>query len=132
MFTYLHSATIAIISTQAYLYSTLWVMYARRLHRISPPARQGHYDFETALHCQLTLHEYLTPFLTFLALTAWVFHDLYAAVIGLLYLMGNIFFIAGCFFHRQLVRQSGLILMLFAIVVLMLSCTRILLQQAHL
>jgi glutathione S-transferase len=92
---YNYTALVTLLSLMFYFYTTTRVSKARAAFGVKVPAISGHPDFERVFRVQMNTLEWLPIFLPSLWLFAIYISDGIAAAIGLVWIIGRIFYLIG-------------------------------------
>jgi glutathione S-transferase len=92
---YHFTALITCLAVALYFYTSVLVARARAAHGIKAPAITGNPDFERVFRVQMNTLEWMPIFLPALWLFAIYISDPIAAVIGLVWIVGRIFYMTG-------------------------------------
>jgi len=79
----------------AYFYMSLNVGHARSKYDVEAPAISGHPDFERAFRVQANTLEWLPLFLVSLWLFSFYISDMWAAAVGVVWIVGRILYLTG-------------------------------------
>jgi len=85
-------AAVTLAALLCYIWMTLRVGGARRRTKIDAPAMTGHPDLERAVRVQANTLEWLVVFLPSLWLFAIYWNDLFAAAVGVVWIIGRILY----------------------------------------
>ena len=91
----LYTAIVSLAAIALYFGFALRVANARRRYGVQLPATTGHRDFERVFRVQMNTLEWMPIFLVPLWITATYLSDLAAAVIGVIWIVGRIWYCAG-------------------------------------
>ena len=92
---YHFTAFVTCLAILFYFFTSVRVARARAAHKIKPPAISGNLDFERVFRVQMNTLEWLPIFLPSLWLFAVYVSDLYAALLGLVWIAGRILYMTG-------------------------------------
>ena len=98
------TALITLLAVALYFYTGIRVAQARRATGIQAPAMTGNPDFERAVRVQANMLEWMPMFLPALWLFAFYVSDRWAAVIGLVWIIGRALYIQG---YAQAANKRG-------------------------
>ena len=101
---YHFTALVTLLAILVYFYSSILVSRARGKFGVKLPAISGNPDFERVFRAQMNTLEWLPIFLPSLWLFAIYISDPFAAVLGLVWVMGRILYILG---YVQAVAKRG-------------------------
>ena len=101
---YHFTALVTLLAIMLYFYSSILVSRARKKFGVKHPAISGNLDFERVFRAQMNTLEWLPIFLPSLWLFAVYIGDIYAAGIGLVWVVGRILYILG---YAQAVEKRG-------------------------
>jgi glutathione S-transferase len=101
---YHFTALVTLLAILVYFYSSILVSRARQKFGVKHPAISGNLDFERVFRAQMNTLEWLPIFLPSLWLFAVYIGDIYAAGIGLVWVVGRILYILG---YAQAVAKRG-------------------------
>jgi len=101
---YHFTALVTLLAIMVYFYSSILVSRARKKFGVKLPAISGNPDFERVFRAQMNTLEWLPIFLPSLWLFAIYISDIYAAGIGLVWVIGRILYILG---YAQAVAKRG-------------------------
>jgi glutathione S-transferase len=90
-----YTALVTVLAVLVYFSSGVLVARARGKFGVSLPATTGHADFERVFRAQMNTLESMPIFLPLLWLSAVYVSDLYAAMVGLIWVAGRILYIWG-------------------------------------
>ncbi|MFC0240900.1 MAPEG family protein [Rhodopseudomonas telluris] len=93
MFYYTTIATL--LAVMFYFYTTLQVARARGVYGVKAPATTGNPDFERVFRVQANTLEWMPIFLPSLWLFAYYLSDLFAALLGGVWIIGRIMYLIG-------------------------------------
>lgn len=91
---YHFTALATLLAVLVYFYSSILVSRARARFGVKPPAISGNADFERVFRAQMNTLEYLPIFLPSLWLFAFYVGDKWAALVGLVWVVGRIMYVA--------------------------------------
>jgi glutathione S-transferase len=89
------TAIVTCLAIAFYFFTTILVAKARVKFGIKAPATTGHPDFERVFRVQMNTLEWLPIFLPSLWLFAIYISDQWAAVLGLIWILGRILYTTG-------------------------------------
>src|ERR1700741_4941682 len=92
---YHFTAFVTCLAILFYFFTSVRVPRARAAHKIKPPAISGNLDFERVFRVQMNTLEWLPIFLPSLWLFAVYVTDLYAALLGLVWIVGRALYMTG-------------------------------------
>ena len=92
---YHYTALVTCLALLFYFYTSMRVAKARATYKIKAPAISGNPDFERVFRVQMNTLEWLPIFLPALWLFAIYVSDLYAALAGLVWIVGRVFYMTG-------------------------------------
>ena len=92
---YLWTSLVTILAVCVYAWSGARVAQARRLHHVKAPATTGDPAFERAFRAQQNTLEWMPIFLPLLWLFAFHVGDVWAALIGLVWVGGRVVYVQG-------------------------------------
>jgi glutathione S-transferase len=92
---FLFVALVSLAALVLYLVLTLRAARTRGRHRLSPPAMTGAPEFERASRIQMNTLEQLVPFIVALWLCALYLQPLFAALVGVAWLVGRALYAIG-------------------------------------
>jgi glutathione S-transferase len=101
---YHYTALVTCLAILVYAYASILVSQARRKFGVRLPAISGNPDFERVFRAHMNTLEWLPMFLPSLWLFAIYIGDIYAAVLGLIWVIGRILYIQG---YAQAVAKRG-------------------------
>jgi glutathione S-transferase len=101
---YHFTALVTLLAIMVYFYSSILVSRARQKFGIKHPAISGNLDFERVFRAQMNTLEWLPIFLPSLWLFAVYIGDIYAAGIGMVWVIGRVLYILG---YAQAVEKRG-------------------------
>jgi len=84
-----------LLALLVYVWATFKVGKARAKFGVAAPAVHGNEDFERVFRGQQNTVEQLLLFLPLLAVAAWLWGDLYAAIYGLVWSVGRLLYVEG-------------------------------------
>src|SRR5476651_1758282 len=90
-----YTALVTLAAVALYFYTGLAVAQARVKFGVMVPQTSGHADFERVFRVQQNTLEWMPIFLPLLWLFAFYVGDIYAAALGLVWIVGRIVFIRG-------------------------------------
>jgi glutathione S-transferase len=115
-----YTALVTVLAALVYMTTSVLVARARKEFGVPLPAITGHTDFERVYRTQMNTLEAMPVFLPMLWLTAFYVGDLYAAAVGLVWVVGRILYIRGYTISVEK-RGPGFLIQSVAQIVLMLS-----------
>lgn len=92
---YHFTALVTCLAILFYFFTSIQVSKARASFGIKVPATSGHPDFERVFRVQANTLEWMPIFLPSLWLFAIYIGDLYAAVLGLIWIAGRVLYLTG-------------------------------------
>ena len=92
---YNYTAFVTCLVILFYFYTSVRVARARRAYKIKPPAISGNPDFERVFRVQMNTLEWLPIFMPSLWLFAIYVSDLYAGLLGLVWIVGRALYMIG-------------------------------------
>ena len=92
---YHFTALVTCLAILFYFFTSIQVSKARSAFGIKVPATSGHPDFERVFRVQMNTLEWMPIFLPSLWLFAIYIGDLYAAVLGLIWIAGRLLYLIG-------------------------------------
>lgn len=84
-----------LLALLVYVWATMKVGRARSKFGVAAPAVHGNEDFERVFRAHQNTVEQLVLFLPLLAVAAWLWGDLYAAIYGLVWSLGRLLYVEG-------------------------------------
>jgi len=90
-----YTALVTCLAILFYFFTSVRVASARVAYKIRPPTISGNPDFERVFRVQMNTLEWLPIFLPALWLFAVYVSDLYAALLGLVWIAGRILYMIG-------------------------------------
>ncbi|WP_159005775.1 MAPEG family protein [Bradyrhizobium sp. S69] len=99
------TAIVTCVAILFYYFTSMMVGNARRKFGIKAPAVSGNPDFERAFRVQMNTLEWLPIFLPSLWLFAIYISDEWAAVLGLIWILGRILYLTG---YSQAAEKRGM------------------------
>ncbi len=111
------TALVTLIAVAVYFATGLLVARARRATGIKAPATSGHPDLERAMRIQMNMLEWMPIFLPALWLAALYVSDTWAAVVGVVWIVGRALYIRG-YLEAADKRGTGFLIQLAAAMVL--------------
>lgn len=99
------TALVTCLAILFYLFSGVQVSRARVAFGIKAPATSGHPDFDRVFRVQMNTLEWMPIFLPSLWLFAIYIGDLYAAVLGLIWIAGRVLYLTG---YSQAATKRGM------------------------
>jgi glutathione S-transferase len=117
---YQYTALVTCLALLFYFYTSIRVGRARGAYKIKAPAVSGNPDFERVFRVQMNTLEWLPIFLPSLWLFAVYVSDLYAALAGLVWIVGRALYMTG---YEQAAekRSRGYLVQTLAAAVLLLG-----------
>jgi glutathione S-transferase len=115
-----YTALVTVLAVTVYFSTAILVSRARKTFGVSLPAIGGHADFERVYRTQMNTLESMPVFLPMLWLTALYVGDVYAASVGLTWVVGRIFYIWGYTISVEK-RGPGFLIQAIAQIVLLVS-----------
>jgi len=113
-------AIVTLLSLVIYFFTLMKVGRARGMYDIKAPAVTGHPAFERAYRVQLNTVEMLVMHLPALWLFAWFVSPLWAAPIGLVWIVGRILYARG-YYEDPVKRSTGMIIAMLSTGVLLVG-----------
>ena len=101
---YNYTALVTCLAILVYAYASILVSQARQKFGVKVPAISGNPDFERVFRAHMNTLEWLPMFLPSLWLFAIYIGDIYAAGIGLVWVVGRFLYIRG---YAQAVEKRG-------------------------
>jgi glutathione S-transferase len=92
---YPFTALVTCLAILFYFFTGIQVSKARMAFGIKVPATTGHPDFERVFRVQMNTLEWMPIFLPSLWLFAIYIGDLYAAILGLIWIAGRVLYLMG-------------------------------------
>ena len=92
---YHFTALVTCLAILFYFFTSVQVSKARTAFGIKVPATSGHPDFERVFRVQMNTLEWMPIFLPSLWLFAVYIGDIYAAVLGLIWIAGRVLYLMG-------------------------------------
>jgi glutathione S-transferase len=92
---YHYTALVTCLAILFYFFTSVQVSKARAAFGIKVPATSGHPDFERVFRVQMNTLEWMPIFLPSLWLFAIYIGDLYAAMLGLIWIAGRVLYLMG-------------------------------------
>jgi glutathione S-transferase len=92
---YHYTALVTCLAILFYFFTSIQVSKARSAFGIKVPATSGNPDFERVFRVQMNTLEWMPIFLPSLWLFAIYIGDLYAAVLGLIWIAGRLLYLIG-------------------------------------
>ena len=92
---YHYTALVTCLTLLFYFYTSVRVAKARAAFKIKAPAISGNPDFERVFRVQMNTLEWLPIFLPSLWLFAVYVSDLYAALAGVIWIVGRVLYMTG-------------------------------------
>lgn len=99
------TAIVTLLAVMFYFYTSVRVARARAAFGIKAPAMTGHPDFERMFRVQMNTLEWMPIFLPALWLFALYLGDVYAALLGVIWIVGRVFYMTG---YAQAADKRGL------------------------
>ncbi len=90
-----YTALITVLAILLYFYTGLAVGMARQKFGVAAPATTGNPDFERAFRVQMNTLEWMPIFLPLLWLFAFYVSDVWAAALGVLWIVGRALYMRG-------------------------------------
>ncbi len=126
-----YTALVTVFAAMVYMATSILVSRARTRFGVPLPATTGHADFERVFRTQMNTLESMPVFLPMLWLTAIYIGDVYAASVGLAWVVGRILYVWGYTVAVEK-RGPGFLIQAIAQIVLLLSAlTGIVLRLMH-
>jgi glutathione S-transferase len=117
---YQYTALVTCLALLFYFYTSIRVAKARAAYKIKAPAISGNPDFERVFRVQMNTLEWLPIFLPSLWLFAVYVSDLYAALAGVVWIVGRVLYMTG--YEKAAEKRSlGYLIQLLATAVLLLG-----------
>jgi glutathione S-transferase len=101
---YHFTAIVTLLAIMVYFYSSMQVARARVAYGVKAPATTGNPDFERVFRVQMNMLEWMPIFLPSLWLFAIYLSDIFAAGIGLVWVIGRIVYMTG---YSQAANKRG-------------------------
>lgn len=98
------TAIVTLLAVMFYFYTSLRVARARAAFGIKAPAMTGHPDFERVFRVQMNTLEWMPIFLPALWLFALYLGDVYAALLGVIWIVGRVLYMTG---YAQAANKRG-------------------------
>jgi glutathione S-transferase len=92
---HLWTALVSLLALLVYFYMGLRVGQARGKFKVAAPATSGHPDFERAFRIHANTLEWLPLFLVSVWLFSVLISDLWAALVGVVWIVGRILYLNG-------------------------------------
>jgi uncharacterized membrane protein YecN with MAPEG domain len=92
---HLWTALVSLLALLVYFYMGLRVGQHRGKYKVEAPATTGHPEFEKAFRIHANTLEWLPVFLVCLWLFSLVASDVWAAVVGVVWILGRILYLTG-------------------------------------
>lgn len=89
------TALVTVFAVMVYMATSILVSRARVKFGVPLPATTGHADFERVFRTQMNTLESMPVFLPMLWLTALYVSDVYAALVGLVWVVGRVLYVHG-------------------------------------
>src|ERR1700750_583839 len=102
---YQYTALVTVLGCLLFFYTTVRVGQARTAFGVKAPATTGDPDFERVFRVQMNMLEWMPLFLAGLWLFAVYISDAYAAVLGVIWIVGRVVYI---FAYSQAAAKRGL------------------------
>ena len=99
------TALVTCVAILFYFFTSIQVSKARVAFGIKVPATSGHPDFDRVFRVQMNTLEWMPIFLPSLWLFAIYIGDLYAAVLGLVWIAGRVLYLTG---YSQAAAKRGM------------------------
>jgi glutathione S-transferase len=115
-----YTALVTLLAIALYFSTGLMVARARRKFGVIVPATSGHADFERVFRVQQNMLEWMPIFLPSLWLFAFIIGDVWAAVAGLVWIVGRLVYVVG-YSDASEKRHTGFFIQMFACAVLWLG-----------
>lgn len=126
-----YTALVTVLAAIVYMSTSILVSRARTRFGVPLPATTGHADFERVFRTQMNTLEAMPVFLPMLWLTAVYVGDVYAASVGLVWVVGRIAYIWGYTISVEK-RGPGFLIQALALIVLLVSAAvGIVLRMTH-
>jgi len=90
-----YTALVTLLAILLYFSTGILVARARRKFGVKVPATTGHPDFERVFRTQMNTLEWMPIFLPLLWLVAFYVGDVWAAGLGLVWIVGRILYVRG-------------------------------------
>lgn len=130
MFDYPLSGLVTLLTLLVFFWTAMRVGSARAKHQIKAPVHDGPEDFVRVLRVYANTHEMLVLFLPALWLCALTISDFWAALIGLLFPIGRVFYALG-YYKATEKRNRGFMIGFISTCALLLGAAIGLLQAAY-
>jgi glutathione S-transferase len=98
------TAIVTLLAVMVYFYSSMQVARARVTYGVKAPSTTGNPDFERVFRVQMNTLEWMPIFLPSLWLFAIYLSDIFAAGIGLIWIIGRILYMTG---YSQAANKRG-------------------------
>ena len=126
-----YTALVTLLAVALYFSTGLMVAKARQKFGVVVPATSGHADFERVFRVQQNMLEWMPIFLPSLWLFAFYIGDVWAAVAGLVWIVGRLVYILG-YSDASEKRHAGFFIQMAACAVLWLGAAAgIVLRMMH-
>jgi glutathione S-transferase len=126
-----YTALVTVFAAIVYMSTSVLVSRARGRFGVPLPATTGHADFERVFRTQMNTLESMPVFLPMLWLTAYYIGDVYAASVGMAWVVGRILYIWGYTISVEK-RGPGFLIQAIAQIVLVFSALAgIVLRMMH-
>lgn len=126
-----YTALVTLLAVALYFSTGIMVARARKMFGVVVPATSGHADFERVFRVQQNMLEWMPIFLPSLWLFAFYIGDVWAAVAGLVWIVGRLVYILG-YSDASEKRHAGFFIQMFACAVLWLGAAAgIVLRMMH-
>jgi glutathione S-transferase len=124
-----HVAVVTLLALLAYFWMSLRVGQGRSKHGVSAPATTGNEDFERLFRAHANTGEWLLIFLPSMWIFAIYVNDLWAAGLGLVWIVGRILYALG--YAKEASRRSlGFLIQSLATAVLLFGSLGVIVWQA--
>jgi glutathione S-transferase len=115
---HLWTALVTLLALLVYFYMGLRVGQARSKYGVAAPAISGNLDFERVFRVHANTLEWLPPFLVSLWLFSAYVGDVWAAGVGVVWIVGRILYLTG-YTRAADARETGFITQALAVAVLL-------------
>ena len=124
-----HVAVVTLLSVLAYFWMGLRVGQGRSKHGVTAPATTGNEDFERLFRAHANTGEWLLIYLPSLWIFAFFVSDLWAALLGLIWIVGRVVYALG--YAKEASRRSlGFLIQSLATAVLLFGSLGVIVWQA--
>jgi uncharacterized membrane protein YecN with MAPEG domain len=115
---HLWTALVSLLALLAYFYMGLRVGQARGKYNVAAPAVSGHPEFEKAFRIHGNTLEWLPLFLVSLWLFSYAYADMWAAIVGAVWIIGRFLYLTG-YTQAPEKRELGFAIQALAVAVLL-------------